>query len=196
MIVAVVVVSVLVQTVRSFTAAQPKADPSLTSSLARATVEQKITEAEALEASDPASAVSRYQALSTELAENGALAELRDRVREQLARARVHAIEIDLSNPKERLYPGTYAEVSLEMNRRPDALTVPAAAVDSDGDGNFVYAVIDNRITRLAVKTGLTDGARIEVTAGLSDETPVVANTKGVPPLRTAVQLQMVRENF
>src|SRR6266436_10242768 len=27
--------------------------------------------------------------------------------------------EIDLSNPEERLYPGMYAEVSLEMNRRP-----------------------------------------------------------------------------
>src|SRR3979411_569832 len=44
--------------------------------------------------------------------------------------------EIDLPNPEERLYPGTYAEVSLEMNRRPDALTVPTAAVGSDGVGN------------------------------------------------------------
>jgi len=101
--------------------------------------------------------------------------------------------EIDLSNPDERLYPGTYAEVSLEMNRRPDALTVPAAAVGSDGDGNFVYTITDNRITRLAVKTGLTDNGRIEMTAGLSEETPVVAIIKGVPPLRTAVQPQMVR---
>jgi len=49
--------------------------------------------------------------------------------------------EIDLPNPKEQLYPGTYAEVSLEMNRRPDALTVPSAAVGSDGDGNFVYTI-------------------------------------------------------
>ena len=40
--------------------------------------------------------------------------------------------EIDLPNPKEQLYPGTYAEVSLEMNRRPDALTLPTAAVGSD----------------------------------------------------------------
>jgi multidrug efflux pump subunit AcrA (membrane-fusion protein) len=103
--------------------------------------------------------------------------------------------EIDLSNPKERLYPGTYAEVSLEMNRRIDALTVPTAAVGSNGDGNFVYTVTDSWITRLAVKTGLTDNDRIEVTAGLSEETPVVANIKGVPPLRTAVQPQMVREN-
>ncbi len=103
--------------------------------------------------------------------------------------------EIDLPNPRERLYPGTYAVVSLEMNRRPDALTVPAAAVGSDNDGNFVYTINDNRITRLALKTGLTDNGRTEVTAGLSEETPVVASTKGVPPLRTAVQPQMVREN-
>jgi len=103
--------------------------------------------------------------------------------------------EIDLPNPKEELYPGTYAEVSLEMNRRPDALTVPAAAVGSDGDGNFVYTITDNRITRLAVKTGLTDNGRIELTVGLSEETPVVASTKGVPPLRTPVQMQMARDN-
>src|SRR3977135_2235577 len=63
--------------------------------------------------------------------------------------------EIDLSNPRERLYPGTYAKVSLEMNRHPDALTVSTAAVGSDGDGNFVYTIADNRITRLALKNGL-----------------------------------------
>jgi RND family efflux transporter MFP subunit len=103
--------------------------------------------------------------------------------------------EIDLSNPEERLYPGTYAQVSLEMNRHPDALTVPTAAVGSDGGGNFVYTITDNRITRLAVKTGLTDNGRVEVTAGLSEETPVVATIKGVPPPRTAVQPQMVPES-
>src|SRR6266404_2854156 len=102
---------------------------------------------------------------------------------------------IDLPNPKERLYPGTYAEVSLEMNRRPDALTVPTAAVGSDGDGNFVYTITGNRITRLAVKTGLADNGRIEVIEGLSEETPVVASAKGVPPARTAVQPHMVGKN-
>ena len=96
-----------------------------------------------------------------------------------------------LPNPKEQLYPGTYAKVSLEMNRRPDALTVPSAAVGSDADGNFVYTTTttNNRITRLA------DNGRVEVTAGLSEETPVLASTKGVPPLTTAVQPRMVREN-
>jgi RND family efflux transporter MFP subunit len=103
--------------------------------------------------------------------------------------------EIDLSNPDERLYPGTYAEVSLEMDQRPDALTVPAAAVGSDGDGNFVYTITDNRITRLAIKIGLTDNGRIEVTAGLSEQTPVVANIRGAPPRGAAVQLSLLSEN-
>jgi RND family efflux transporter MFP subunit len=103
--------------------------------------------------------------------------------------------EIDLPNPEERLYPGTYAVVSLEMNRRPDALTVPAQAVGSDGDGNFVYTITDHRITRLVVNTGLTDNGRTEVTAGLSDETPVMASVKGAPPLRTVVHPRMVRDN-
>jgi RND family efflux transporter MFP subunit len=103
--------------------------------------------------------------------------------------------EIDLPNPEERLYPGMYAEVSLKMNPHPDALTVPAAAVGSDGNGSFVYAVTDNRITRLAIKSGLTDNGRIEVTAGLSEETPLVTTIKSAPPPGTAVQPPMAREN-
>lgn len=101
--------------------------------------------------------------------------------------------EIDLANPEERLYPGMYAEVSLEMNRRPDALTVPATAVGSDGDGNFVDTITDNRVTRLAIKTGLSDDGRIEITAGLSEETPVVTTLKRAPPPGTAVQPQIMR---
>src|SRR6266403_2602244 len=100
--------------------------------------------------------------------------------------------EIDLPNPDERLYPGTYAEVSLEMDQRPDALTVPAVAVGSDGDGDFVYTITDSRISRLGVKIGSTDNGRVEVTAGLSEETPVVATIKSAPPPGTAVQPPMV----
>jgi RND family efflux transporter MFP subunit len=103
--------------------------------------------------------------------------------------------EIDLPNPKERLYPGMYAEVSLEMNRRPDALTVPAAAVDSDADGSFVDTIANNRIARLAITTGLADNDRIEVTAGLSERTRVVATIQGAPPPGTAVQRSKVNEN-
>jgi multidrug efflux pump subunit AcrA (membrane-fusion protein) len=103
--------------------------------------------------------------------------------------------EIDLPNPEERLYPGMYAEASLEMNRHPDALTVPAAAVGTDSTGNFVYTVTDNQIARLAIKIGLTDNGRTEVTAGLSKDTPVVTTFRGAPPLGTTVRPATVPQN-
>jgi RND family efflux transporter MFP subunit len=102
--------------------------------------------------------------------------------------------EIDLPNPGERLYPGMYAEVALEMNRRPDVLTVPTAAVGSDGEGTFVYTITSNRITRVAIKIGPSDNDRTEVTAGLSEETPVVASIKAVPPPGMAAQALIVGE--
>jgi multidrug efflux pump subunit AcrA (membrane-fusion protein) len=103
--------------------------------------------------------------------------------------------EIDLPNPDERPYPGMYAEVSLEMNRRPEALTVPAAAVGTDGVGNFVYTVTDNRVTRVGINIGLTDNGRTEVTGGLSKDTPVVTPFRGAPSPGTAVQPSPLRQN-
>jgi len=103
--------------------------------------------------------------------------------------------EIDLPNPDERLYPGMYAEVSLEMNRHPEALIIPAAAVGADSVGNFVYTVTDNRVTRVGINIGLTDSGRTEVTGGLSKDTPVVTTFRGAPPPGTAVQPPAVRQN-
>ena len=99
--------------------------------------------------------------------------------------------EIDLPNHDERLYPGTYAEVALEMDRRLNVLTLPASAIASDGLDSFVYTVNNNSITRVAIKIGAADNGNIEVTAGLSDETPVVATIKSAPPPGTAVKLAM-----
>jgi RND family efflux transporter MFP subunit len=101
--------------------------------------------------------------------------------------------EIDLPNPKEQLYPGTYAEVSLEMNRRPDALTLPAASIGSDSAGSFVYTVSDNRITRVAIKSGVADNGNIEVAEGLSENALVVANIKSAPSPGTLVQPPIAR---
>ena len=81
-----------------------------------------------------------------------------------------------------------YAAVSLEMNRHPDALTVPATAVGTDSTGNFVYTVTDNQIARLAIKIGLTDNGRTEVMDGLSNDTPVVTTFRGPPSPGTAVR--------
>jgi RND family efflux transporter MFP subunit len=103
--------------------------------------------------------------------------------------------EIDLPNPEERLYPGMYAQVSLDMNTHPNAITLPTAAVGSDSDGHFVYTIHDNRITRVAIQIGVADNGNIEVTAGLADDTPVVATIKSAPPPGTVVQQPMAHKD-
>jgi RND family efflux transporter MFP subunit len=96
--------------------------------------------------------------------------------------------EVDLPNPDERLYPGMYAEVVLEMDRRENALTVPATAVAKDDKGSFVLTVLDDHIARTNIKTGLSDGGRVEVLEGLAADAAVVSTAKGAPPPGTAVQ--------
>jgi RND family efflux transporter MFP subunit len=96
--------------------------------------------------------------------------------------------EIDLQNPEERLYPGMYAQVSLEMNRKPEVLTLPAASIGSDGGGNFVHTVDNDRIKRVAIKSGVSDNGNVEVTEGLSDNMSVVSIIKNSPAPGTAVQ--------
>jgi RND family efflux transporter MFP subunit len=96
--------------------------------------------------------------------------------------------EIDLPNEDGRLYPGMYAEVSLELNRHPDVLTVPISAIGTEGSETFLYAVRDDRVERVPVKLGQRDGGKVEVTEGLSEHASVVMVARTAPPAGAAVQ--------
>ena len=97
--------------------------------------------------------------------------------------------EIDLPNPDERLYPGMYAEVALEMARRPDVVTLPSAALGADGNGTFIYTVTDDRIARTPIHIGLRDSGLAEVLDGLPKQAVVVADAKRAPTVGTMVQV-------
>jgi RND family efflux transporter MFP subunit len=96
--------------------------------------------------------------------------------------------EIDLPNTDERLYPGMYAEVSLEINPRRDVLAVPVTAIGSDAQGAFVLTVEDDRVQRKAVKVGVRDNGRAEVIEGLSENAAIVLAAKSAPAVGTVVR--------
>ena len=81
--------------------------------------------------------------------------------------------EVLLENPKEagvwRLRPGMYATAKLTLATSPGALTVPAAAVVRVLDRRLVFTVKDNVARATEVRTGLRDGADIEIVAGLAE---------------------------
>jgi membrane fusion protein, multidrug efflux system len=87
---------------------------------------------------------------------------------------RTMLVEADLPNPKHELYPGMYADVTIELARHDDAIKVPASAIGGTGDASFVYVVRDGKLAKIPVKTDLANEGWVEVTSGLTGDESVV----------------------
>lgn len=72
-------------------------------------------------------------------------------------------VEIELKNPKQRLRPGMYVTATLH-GKHPDALLIPFAAVQTQGDTAHCFLLDNGKAIRTAIKTGLRDGDLVEVT--------------------------------
>jgi multidrug efflux pump subunit AcrA (membrane-fusion protein) len=83
--------------------------------------------------------------------------------------------EVDIDNPKRLIYPRSYAHVTIELVRHPDALSVPASAVQGSGNSARLLVVRDGRLVEVPVTTGINNGAYVEVTSGLSPTSLIVA---------------------
>jgi RND family efflux transporter MFP subunit len=95
--------------------------------------------------------------------------------------------EIDVPNPGGRLYPGMYAQVSLETELHPNALTLPVSSIGTEPGGKFIYAVEQGRIVRQPIKIGMTEGGIVEVVGGVADKADIVMVVQGAPPPGTTV---------
>jgi RND family efflux transporter MFP subunit len=84
--------------------------------------------------------------------------------------------EIDLKNPRHELYPGMYANVTLELERHPDALKVPESAVGDSQDGKYVMIARDGKLRKQSVTIGINTGKSAEIVRGLGGGEMVVAN--------------------
>jgi RND family efflux transporter MFP subunit len=106
---------------------------------------------------------------------------------------RTAQMEIEVPNPGFRLKPGMYARVRLTVERRPDALTVPAnAVVDTDGKRG-VFTVKDQTAKFIETKIGLSDGQRIEVLDGVQEGERVI--TTGALALRDGDRVALVSDS-
>ena len=91
---------------------------------------------------------------------------------------RTMAIEIELPNADHALRPGMYVQVQLVVERKAEALLLPAQALVTEKEGSYVFAVVDGRARKVAVKTGHDDGVTVEVLAGLIPQSAVVVSGK------------------
>ena len=89
---------------------------------------------------------------------------------------RTMMVEVDLDNPDRKLLPGMFGQATFALDPRRKRLALPAAALRFDEQGNSRVYVVDasNQVQIVDVQTGLDDGARIEITAGLTGDERVV----------------------
>jgi membrane fusion protein (multidrug efflux system) len=94
-----------------------------------------------------------------------------------------------LKNTEGQLRPGMFVRTRLILEERANALTVPEEALMPSGADQYVYKVVDGKVTRVQVKTGLRRGSQVEVTQGLQAGDVVV--TAGQIKLREGAAVRI-----
>ena len=114
------------------------------------------------------------QALSRDI--QGRVARFADSLDRQ---TRTMSTEIDFENANNSLMPGMYAEASIALNQKNNALTVPIQAVNRNGENATVLVLDgDNAIQERPVTLGIEGDNRVEVVSGLSENQRVVIGNR------------------
>ncbi len=80
-----------------------------------------------------------------------------------------------VGNPERKLRPGMSAEVTVTLEQRPGALTIPAESVFFQGQQAFVYTIgDDDTVSMTPIELGTRSAARVEVVSGLEAGQAVV----------------------
>ena len=84
--------------------------------------------------------------------------------------------EVDVPNHDLSLNPGMYAETTIQLQQKNDALILPAQAVVQNGDQSYVLVVdATNHVEKRTVTLGIQTSNRVEITSGLQAGDNVIA---------------------
>lgn len=120
--------------------------------------------------------------------ENGTLTSVDNRIEPRTASVMLRA---EFANPQHRLLPGGNVNVWLRPQREQDALAIPAAAVQQNGDGFFTWVVnADGKAEKRALMLGGQMGQQFTVQSGVEAHERVV--TDGAPRLQPGAAVQIL----
>jgi RND family efflux transporter MFP subunit len=87
--------------------------------------------------------------------------------------------EVDVPNPGRVLYPGLYADATITLERKNDALAVPLTALNRSGDRTTVYVVgPSNTIEERQVTMGVETADYAEIVSGLHEGEKIVTSDR------------------
>ena len=109
--------------------------------------------------------------------------------------------EVDVQNPGRVLLPGLYAEATITLEKKDDAVAVPLQAVDQDNNQTTVDVVDPSgRIEIRQIVLGIQTATDAEVLSGLQEGEPVVVSDRsglkaGQPVQPKTIELMQYRSS-
>ena len=120
----------------------------------------------------------------------GTVARVSDQV--DLSTRTMHT-EIDVPNPTLRIVPGMYAEASLVLKDKRDALALPVQALDRQATRVTVFLVgKDNKLQERQVQLGIETPNQVEVVSGLAENDLVVVGDRSQLREGMAIQPKLI----
>lgn len=109
------------------------------------------------------------------------------------AGGRAISLRAHLPNSEARLRPGMFVRVRLIFEQRNNVLLIPEQALVADSKAPYVYRVVDGRVQRVPIRTGLRRDGQVEVIEGLRAGDEVVS--AGQMKLRDGAAVRAVSES-
>jgi membrane fusion protein, multidrug efflux system len=104
------------------------------------------------------------------------------------AAGRAIVIRAQVRNQDTSLRPGMFARVRLITREEKEAMVLPEQALVPQGNEQYVFRVVDGKVSRVKVETGQRRDGKVEIVAGLAKGDEVV--TAGQLKLRDGVQVR------
>jgi multidrug efflux system membrane fusion protein len=85
-------------------------------------------------------------------------------------------LKATFANPARRLWPGQFAEITLQLRNEPRAIVVPSVAVQAGQQGAYVFVVVDGRAQMRPVSVARVAGEESVIASGLTAGDVVVTD--------------------
>lgn len=99
-------------------------------------------------------------------------------------------IRARVPNSERLLRPGLFARVTLILETKENAITVPEQAIVPRGEDQFVFTIADGKARQTKVTIGTRRDGRVEIVEGLDADATVV--TAGQPKIRDGAAVSIV----
>ena len=98
------------------------------------------------------------------------------------ATGRAIVVRAQVSNRDNSLRPGMFARVTVITRSKREALVVPEEALVPQGSDNYLFRIVEGKVSRVKVQVGQRRDSKVEIVAGIDKDAVIV--TAGQAKLR------------